>query len=192
MHIILDADIFAVPMISFIAGLIFCVLGRKLLGFLVILFGFFIGYGWLSPWLADVTGSSLSSSPWIRWVCGAVGAALGLVAWKVSMFFAGAVVGLFVSRGLLPEMNGIVHVAIALLAGFLVHVQREPVLALLTAAAGSYIATGSAMIMLEDIGFVRAVASFLDASNPAPVIAAVLLVIFIIIGYKFQSRSFGS
>ncbi|MFO8183768.1 MAG: hypothetical protein R6U39_06290 [Candidatus Aegiribacteria sp.] len=192
MDIILEADIFTYPMVSFIAGLIFCVLGRKLLGFLVILFGFFIGYGWLSPWLAEVTGSSLSSSPWIRWICGALGAALGLVAWKVSMFFAGAVVGLFAARGLLPGLHGIVHVAIAILAGFLVHVQREPVLALLTATAGSYIATGSAMIMLEDIGFVGAVASFLDASNPAPVIAAVLLVIFVIVGYKFQARSFGS
>lgn len=192
MDIILEADIFTVPMVSFIAGLIFCVLGRKLLGFLVILFGFFIGYSWFSPWLADLTGSSMSSSPWIRWVCGALGAALGLVAWKVSMFFAGAVVGLFAARGLLPGLNGIIHVGIALLAGFLVHVQREPVLALLTAIAGSYIATGSAMIMLEDIGFVGALANFLDASNPAPLIAAVLMVIFVITGYKFQARSFGS
>lgn len=192
MDIILEADIFTVPMVSFIAGLIFCVLGRKLLGFLVVLFGFFIGFSWLPPWLADATGSSLSSSPWIPWVCGVLGAALGLVAWKVSMFFAGAVVGLFAARGLLPGMNGIVHVGIALLSGFLVHVQREPVLALLTATAGSYIATGSAMIMLEDIGFVGAVAGFLDAANPAPVIAAVLLIIFVITGYKFQARSFGS
>jgi hypothetical protein len=192
MNAILQAEIFYLPLVSFIVGLIFCFLGRKLLGFIVVVFGFFIGYNWLSSLVVSLTGSSIAASPWIPWVSGAVGAALGLVAWKVSMFLAGTVIGLFAARGFLPNMNGIIHVAIALAAGTLVHVYKEPIIALLTAIAGSYVATGSAMIMLEEIGFVRAIAGFTDASNPAPVIAAVILLIFAITGYKFQARSFGS
>lgn len=192
MGLILEAEIFTIPMVSFIVGLLFCFLGRKLLGFIVVLFGFFIGYAWISVPFAGIIGSSIASSPWIPWVSGLIGAALGLVAWKVSMFFAGAVVGLFAARGLLPSQSGLVHAAIALASGVLVHIYKEPLIALLTAISGAYIAVGSAMIMLEDIGFVRAIASFTDAANPAPVIAIILLLIFSATGYKFQARSFGS
>ncbi|MBN2586540.1 MAG: hypothetical protein JXR55_04530 [Candidatus Fermentibacteraceae bacterium] len=192
MDIILDAEIFTIPMVSFIVGLLFCFLGRRLLGFIVILFGFFIGYTWLASLLADITGTSIASSPWMPWVSGVAGAALGLVAWKVSMFFVGAVIGLFAARGLLPSVSGIVHTAIALAAGILVHLYKDPIVSLLTAVSGAYIAVGSAMIMLEGIGFIRAVASFTDSANPGPVLAVVLLLIFSVTGYKFQARSFGS
>lgn len=192
MDLILDARIFSVPMVSFIIGLLFCFLGRKLLGFIVIVFGFFIGFSWLSQFLADLTGTTVSASPWVAWVSGLVGAALGLVAWKVSMFLAGIVIGLFLARGLLPSLNGIVHAAIALAAGVMMHIYKEPITALLTAISGAYIAAGSAMIMLEDIGFVNSVARLINASDPGPVIAIVLMFIFCLTGYKFQARSFGS
>jgi hypothetical protein len=192
MDIILKAEIFTIPMISFVVGLLFCFLGRKLLGFIVILFGFFIGYAWLASLLAGIMGTSIASSPWIPWVSGIAGAALGLVAWRVSMFFAGAVIGLFAARGLLPSASGLIHAAIALAAGILVHVYKDPIVSLLTAVSGAYIAVGSAMIMLEEIGFIQAIASFTDSTNPGPVLAVVLLLIFSITGYKFQARSFGS
>ncbi|OPL19671.1 MAG: hypothetical protein AVO35_01485 [Candidatus Aegiribacteria sp. MLS_C] len=192
MDLILDARIFSIPMVSFIIGLLFCFLGRKLLGFIVIVFGFMIGFSWLSLLLADITGTTVAASPWVAWVSGLIGAALGLVAWKVSMLLAGAVIGLFVARGLLPSMSSIVHAAIALASGILMHVYKEPITALLTAIAGAYIAAGSAMIMLEDIGFVSSVAGFIDAADPGPVIALVLMFIFCLTGYKFQARSLGS
>ncbi len=188
----LDADIFYIPIVSFIVGLIFCFLGRKILGFIVVLFGFFIGFGWLSPLLASIFGVSLHSTPWVAWVAGLIGAGLGLLAWKVSVFLAGCVVGLFAARGFLPSSSGIIHIAIALASGTVVHVYKDPIISLLTAIAGAYVATGSAMIMLNRIGFTDAVARFINASNPAPVIAAVLLLILVIMGYKFQARSFGS
>jgi len=192
MDLILEGTVFTVPIVSFIVGLLFCFLGRKLLGLIVILFGFFIGYSWLSLLLADILGTSLTSSSWIPWVSGLIGAALGLVAWKVSMFFAGAVVGLFAARGLLPAQSGLIHAAIAVAAGVLVHIYKEPIIALLTAISGAYIAVGSAMIMLQEIGFMSSISSFMNSGDPGPVIAIVLLLIFSITGYKFQARSFGS
>lgn len=188
MNTILEADIFTLPYVSFLAGLVFCLLGRKLLGVIVIIFGFFIGYTWGAVLLSDIMGRTIASSPWIPWVAGAAGAALGLVAWKVSMFFAGAVIGLFIARGLLPSIPGIAHAGISLLAGILVQIFKDPIISLLTAIAGAYIAAGSAVIMLNMVGFLDAIGSYTKSSNAALVITIVLTLIFTFVGYKFQTR----
>ena len=67
MNLILEADILKLPYVSFLAGLAFCLLGRKLLGVIVILFGFLLGYTWGSVFLADIIGRTIASSPWIPW-----------------------------------------------------------------------------------------------------------------------------
>ena len=189
MNILLTAKIFTLPYISFLVGLVFCFFGRKLLGVIVILFGFLIGYTWGSLFLADIIGTTIASSPWILWAAGFAGAALGLLAWKVSMFLAGSVVGLFIARGLLPAIPGIAHAAIALLAGILVHVYRDPIIALLTAIAGAYIVAGSSIIMLDSIGFLDAIGVYLASSGTASIITAVLTLIFTLVGYKFQTKN---
>jgi len=192
MNIVLQADFFTVPIISFLAGIIFCMLGRKLLGLIVILFGFLIGFTWGAVFLADVTHNTISSSPWIPWVAGVAGAALGLVAWRISMFFAGAVIGLFIARGLLPSLPGIAHMGISLLSGVLMHIYKAPIVSLLTALAGAYLAAGSAVIMLGDIGFLDAVGSYTDIVSAASIITIVLTLIFTLVGYKFQTRNIGT
>ncbi|MCK4806202.1 MAG: hypothetical protein KAT09_01075 [Candidatus Aegiribacteria sp.] len=188
MNLVLDAQVFTVPYISFIVGLLFCFLGRKLLGVIVILFGFLIGYTLGAVLLADIMGSSISSSPWMSWVGGVVGIVLGLVAWQFSMFLIGAVMGLFIARGLLPEVSGIAHAGIALTAGILVHLYRDPIIVLLTAISGAYIAAGSAVIMMRMIGFLDAVGINSISSNAAAAIVIVLTGIFALTGYKFQTR----
>ncbi|MCD4776292.1 MAG: hypothetical protein K8S15_09625 [Candidatus Aegiribacteria sp.] len=188
MNTILEADIFTLPYVSFLAGLVFCLLGRKLLGVIVIIFGFFIGYTWGAVLLSDIMGRTMASSPWIPWVAGAAGAAVGLLAWKVSMFFAGAVIGLFIARGLFPSIPGIAHAGISLLAGILVQVYKDPIISLLTAIAGAYIAAGSAVIMLNMVGFLDAIGAYTKSSSAALVITIVLTLIFTFVGYKFQTR----
>ncbi len=188
MNLILQAEFFTLPYISFLVGLVFCFLGRKLLGLIVILFGFIIGYTWGAGLLADLIGSTLSEFPWIPFAAGAAGAVLGLLAWKVSLFFAGTVIGLFIVRGLFPALPGLAHVGIALASGVLVQLYRDPVIALLTAIAGGYIAAGSAVIMLDMIGFLKTVGVYTESSNTGSFIAVALTVIFAITGYKFQTR----
>ena len=188
MNLTLDGHVFAVPYISFIVGLLFCFLGRKLLGVIVILFGFIIGYTWGAALLADVMGTSVSSSPWIQWATGITGSILGLVAWQFSMFLIGTVIGLFIARGLLPTVPGVAHAGIALIGGILVHLYRDPVIALLTAISGAYIAAGSAVIMLNMIGFLAAVGIHSMSSNHATLLVVILTGIFALTGYKFQAR----
>ncbi len=188
MNHILDSQIFALPYISFIAGLFFCVLGRKLLGVIVILFGLIIGYTWGATLLADAMGTTTSSTPWIPWAAGIAGVVLGLVAWKLSMFLIGTIIGLFVARAFLPSVPGIAHAGIALTCGILVHLYREPVIALLTAISGAYIAAGSAVIMLNMVGFLRAVGIHSMAGNNAMLLVLILTGIFTLTGYKFQMR----
>ena len=188
MNLILDGQVFALPYISFIAGLLFCLLGRKLLGVIVILFGLIIGYTWGASLLAGIMGTTIASSPWIPWAAGITGAILGLVAWKLSMFLIGTVIGLFIARGLLPAVAGVAHAGIALTCGILVHLYREPVIALLTAISGGFIAAGSTVILLNMIGFLSAVGIPSLASDNATLLVVILTGIFALTGYKFQMR----
>lgn len=188
MNLILEADILKLPYVSFLAGLAFCLLGRKLLGVIVILFGFLLGYTWGSVFLADIIGRTIASSPWIPWVMGAVGMAVGVVAWKISMFLVGLIIGLFIARGFLPAAPGIAHTGIALVAGILVHMYRDPIISLLTAIAGAYITAGSAVILLNKVGFLDAIGAYMESSYAASVIIIVLTIIFAFVGYKFQAR----
>lgn len=188
MNPVLNAQVFALPYISFIAGLLFCFLGRKLLGIIVVVFGFLTGYSMGAVLLADLLGSTISSSPWIPWLTGIAGIALGLVAWRFSMFLIGAVIGFFIARGFLPSVPGIAHAGIALTAGILVHLYRDPVIALLTAISGAYIAAGSAVIMMNMIGFFDAIGINSVSSSPATILLIVMAAIFALTGYKFQTR----
>lgn len=188
MNLILDPQVFTLPYVSFIVGLLFCFLGRKLMGLIVVSLGFLIGFSWGATLLADIIGSTIYSSPWIPWVAGGAGIAMGFVAWKFSMLLVGTVMGLFIARGLLPSVPGIVHAGIALTAGILVHLYRDPVIALLTAISGAYIAAGSAVIMLNMIGFLDAIGVYTELSNTATVIVIILTSIFASTGYKFQTR----
>ncbi|MEN8207662.1 MAG: hypothetical protein ABFR50_00270 [Candidatus Fermentibacteria bacterium] len=192
MNIVLDGQIFSMPYISFIAGLFFCLLGRKLLGLILILFGIITGYTWGASLLADVLGTTTAAAPWIPWAAGITGAILGLIAWKLSMFLVGTVIGLFIARGLLPYVSGIVHTGIALSCGILVHFYREPVIALLTAISGAYIAAGSAIILMDAVGFLRAVGISSISSGNATLLVLILTGIFALTGYKFQMRNVNS
>lgn len=188
MNLILDAQVFTLPYVSFFAGLLFCFLGRKLLGLIVVSLGFLIGFSWGASLLADIIGTTIYSSPWIQWAAGVAGIALGLVAWKFSMLLIGTVIGLFIARGLLPSAPGVAHAGIALTAGILVHLYRDPVIALLTAISGAFIAAGSAVILLNMIGFLDAIGVYTELSNTASIIVIILTCIFALTGYKFQTR----
>ncbi|MCD4848889.1 MAG: hypothetical protein K8R76_11950 [Candidatus Aegiribacteria sp.] len=188
MHLIFDTDLLTISIAGLLIGLLFCFFGKKLLGFVIVLFGFLIGYSLGAQVVCDVLNKTLSSSPWIPWVTGFVSAGLSLVAWKVSMFFAGTVIGLFAVRGLLPGIPGIAHVAIALTAGVLVQVYRTPVISFITALAGGYIAGTSALALLERSGFLKTIGLYAEGGNSGFIIGIVLTAIFAIIGYFYQTR----
>ncbi|MBD3277602.1 MAG: DUF4203 domain-containing protein [Candidatus Aegiribacteria sp.] len=189
MNNILSANVFTFPFISFFVGLLFCFLGRKLLGFIVVLFGFLIGYTWLTALFCGLFDTTVAQSGWIPWVAGLLGAAIGLVAWKVSVFLAGAVMGLFLARGLLPASPQLLHGGIAIVSGILAHIYREPLLSLLTAVSGAYIAAGSAVVLLEDLGMLDVLSDYADPSTTSLVIGAVLTLVFSVVGFNFQSRN---
>ncbi len=188
MNSIIETDLFAVPIVGLLIGILFCFLGRKLLVFVLILFGFLIGYTAGAEFVCDVLNKTVSGSPWIPWVTGLVSAGLSVVAWKISMFFAGTIIGLFAARGLLPGIPGIVHVGIALGIGILVQIYRTPAIAFITALAGGYIAGFSALAIFDRIGFIQTLGSYSENVNIGFIIGLVLTAIFTITGYFFQTR----
>lgn len=188
MNLILETNLFAVPIIGLLIGLLFCLLGKKLLGFVIILFGFLIGYTVGAEFVCDTLNKTVSGSPWIPWVTGLVSAGLSVVAWKISMFFAGTIIGLFAARGLLPGIPGLAHVGIALVIGILVQIYRTPVIAFITALAGGYIAGFSALAILDKAGFIRTLGSYSENVNSGFIIGIALTAIFTVVGYFYQTR----
>lgn len=188
MHIIFETDLLTITIVGLLIGLLFCFLGKKLLGFVIVLFGFLIGYTLGAQVVCDVLNKTISSSPWIPWVAGFVSAGLSVVAWKISMFFAGTVIGLFAARGLLPGIPGIAHAGIALAIGVLVQIYRTPVIAFITALAGGYLAGSSVMAILDRVGFLRTIGLYSESTNSGFIIEIVLTVILTITGYFYQTR----
>lgn len=188
MNLIMEIDLLSIPIVGLIVGLLFCFMGRKVLGFVVLLFGFLIGLTWGSPFLYDVLHKTAEGSPWIRWVAGGIGAVLGVVAWRVSMFFAGTVIGLFIARGIIPGINGIVHVVIAFASGFLVHVYKDKVIAFITAMAGGYITSGFVVSLMVKYGFIDTLGTYKVGMDTGFIILIVLTVIFTVVGYLVQTR----
>ena len=188
MHLIFNTDLLTIHIVGLLIGLLFCFMGKKVLGFVVVLFGFLIGYTLGAQVICDALNKTISGSPWIPWVTGFVSAALSVVAWKISMFFAGTVIGLFAARALLPEIPGIAHIGIALAAGVLVQVYRTPVIAFITALAGGYIAGSSALAILGRFGFLRAIGLYTESTDIGFIIGIALTAIFVITGYFYQTR----
>ncbi len=188
MNLIIETDLFAIPIIGLLIGLLFCFLGKKLLGFVLVLFGFMIGYTIGAEFVFDALNKTVTGSPWIPWVTGLVSAGLSVIAWKISIFFAGSIIGLFAARGLLPGIPGIAHAGIALTAGVLVQIYRTPVIAFITALAGGYIAGFSALAIIDRIGFIQVIGSYSENVNCGFIIGIILTAIFTIIGYFYQTR----
>ena len=188
MNLIIESNLFAIPIVGLIIGLLFCFLGRKLLGFVLVLFGFLIGYTMGAEVICDALNKTITSSPWIPWVTGLVSAGLSVVAWKISMFFAGTIIGLFAARGLLPGIPGIAHVGIALAIGVLVQIYRTPVISFITALAGGYIAGFSALTLLDQTGFIETLGSYSESISTGFIIGIALTAIFTVTGYFYQTR----
>ncbi len=188
MHLIFETDLLTLSIAGLVIGLIFCFFGKKLLGFVILLFGFLIGYSLGAQVVCDALNQTISSSPWIPWVTGLVSAGLSVVAWKISMFFAGTVIGLFAVRGLLPGIPGVAHAGIALAIGILVQVYRTPVIAFITALAGGYVAGSSALDILDRAGFLRTIGMYTENTNSGFIIGIALTAIFAITGYFYQTK----
>ncbi|MCK4505462.1 MAG: hypothetical protein KAW14_07595 [Candidatus Aegiribacteria sp.] len=188
MNLIIENNLLAIPIVGVLVGLLFCFMGKKLLGFIIILFGFLIGYTIGAQFVCDVLNRTIIGSPWIPWVTGLVSAGLSVVAWKISIFFAGTVIGLFAARGILPGIPGIAHGGIALAVGVLVQIYRTPVIAFITALAGGYIAGFSVLAILDQAGFIQTLGLYSENINIGFIIGIALTAIFTIIGYFYQTR----
>ena len=172
--------------VAIVLGLLFCFMGRKILPIIVILLGFAIGYSWGAPPLADLMNSNAT---WIPWLAGGIAAILSVVLWKVSVFFAGTIIGLFVMRDLFPELAQLVHVVAALAFGALVQLFRKPVISLFTALAGAYM-TGTGLAFLAvDFGLISTVGLVAEGTGNLPRIIQIgVTVILTIVGYLFQTK----
>ncbi len=189
MHLIFETDLLAISIVGLLVGVLFCFFGKKLLGLVIVVFGFLIGYTLGAQFVFDALNKTLSSSPWIPWVTGLIAAGLSVVAWRISMFFAGTVIGLFAARSLFPGIPGIGHLGIAVAAGVLAQVYRTPVIAFITALGGGYVAGSSALALLQRFGFVSAISSYTENADGGFIIGIALTAIFTITGYFYQTKA---
>ena len=189
MHLIFETDLLTISIVGFLVGLLFCFFGKKLLGLVIVVFGFLIGYTLGAQYVFDILNKTISSSPWIPWVTGAVAAGLSVVAWKISMFFAGTVIGLFAARSLLPGIPDIGHLGIAVVSGVLAQVYRTPVIAFITALGGGYVAGSSALALLQRLGFQSAIGSYTEGTDTGLIIGIALTAIFTVTGYFYQTKA---
>lgn len=172
--------------VSLVLGLLFCFMGRKILPLIVILMGFSIGYSWGAPPLADLLNSSAS---WVPWVAGGIAAVLSVILWKVSVFFAGTIIALFVVRDLFPHLAEMLHVGIAVAFGLLVQLFRKPIISLVTALAGAYMVGAAVAVLVFEFGLVKTVGLVADGTENLPrYILWGVTALLTIVGYLFQMR----
>jgi hypothetical protein len=167
-------------------GLLFCFLGRKILPLIVILMGFAIGYSWGTPTLADLLNSNAS---WVPWVAGGIAAVLSVILWKVSVFFAGTIIALFVLRGLFPSLPELIHVVVALAFGLMVQLFRKPIISLVTALSGAFLVGSAVSFLVFEFGLVKTVGLVAEGSEDLPkYILWGVSALLTIVGYFFQMR----
>lgn len=172
--------------VSLVLGLLFCFMGRKILPFIVIVMGFAIGFTWGAPTLADLLNSTAS---WVPWLAGGIAAVLSVILWKVSVFFAGTIIALFVMRGLFPQLAELIHVVVALAFGALVQLFRKPIISLVTALSGAFMTGMGVSILVIEFGLVNTVDLVADGSEDLPrYILWGVTALLTIVGYLFQTR----
>jgi len=174
------------PLILLLIGAVFCFFGKKLLGFLILVLGFLIGYYYLGPMVMAKVGESAT---WIRWVSGIVIAILSTVAWKVSFFLMGSILGMFILRIVLPESTpGLVLLVSSFTIGTLVQLFKTPVIAFGTALAGSaFIADGFVMLG-EQMGMFARAEGMESVGNAHLTVKYAVLGIFTALGYMSQMK----
>lgn len=186
MEFIFGSESMTMPFVGLLLGLVFCFMGRKVLGFIIVLLGFAIGWQWGAAPLADLFNTGAS---WVPWVAGALGGIISVVAWKLSMFLAGTVIGLFLVRGIFPELARLAQVGIALAVGALVQVFKKPIISLFTAFAGAYMVGSSLAVLSVSLGLIGTVDLVAEnAGNIPGYIRIGTTVILTIVGYLFQTR----
>ncbi len=167
-------------------GVVICLMGCKVIGFIIVIFGFMIGFTWGAEPLADLLNTQAS---WGPWAAGAAGSIIAVALWKVSIFFAGTVIGLILMRGIFPELVKLAQVGIALTAGVLVQVFKKPLISFFTAFAGAFMMGKVLSFLAVDLGIIRTVTLF-DRSSEGllKIIILVITIIMTVIGYLFQTR----
>jgi len=172
--------------VSLVLGLLFCFMGRKILPLIVILLGFSIGYSWGARPLADLLNSSAS---WVPWAAGGIAAVLAVILWKISVFFAGTIIALFVMRDLFPDLADLIHVGVAFAFGALVQLFRKPIISLVTALAGAYMTGAAVAVLVTEFGLIRTVGLVDGGSADLPrYILWGVTALLTIVGYLFQMR----
>jgi len=172
--------------IGLLLGILFCFMGRKVIGIIIVLLGFAIGYSWGGVPLGNLLNSS---GAWVPWVAGALGSIISVIAWKISMFFAGTVIGLFLVRGVFPELVQLAQVGIAFAIGVLVQFFKKPIISLFTAFAGAYMIGTTLAYMSIDLGLIDTVGLVDQGASSIPrYIQIGSTVILTVVGYLFQMR----
>lgn len=167
-------------------GIVICLMGWKVIGFILVIFGFTISFTWGGKPLADLLNTQAS---WVPWVAGAAGSVIALVAWKISMFFVGTIIGLVLMRGIFPELVKLAQIGIALTAGVLIQVFKKPLISFFTAFAGAFMTGKMLSFLAVDLGVIRTVTFFDRSSEGLPkAIIFVTTIIMTVIGYLFQTR----
>ncbi len=172
------------PVIILLAGAVSCFFGKKLLGILILVLGFLIGFYFLGPMVMTKVGEEAT---WIPWVAGVVIAVLATVAWKVSFFLMGSILGMFILRSVLPENTpGLVLMVSSFAIGTLVQLFKTPVIALATALAGSsFVSTGFVMLSKQMGMFSEGVG---NSESAETIVKYSILLIFTALGYMSQMK----
>jgi hypothetical protein len=159
-----------------IFGTCLCFFGRKLIIFALAVACFLLSWVYGGQIITSLTDSSFLLT-WGPWLIGILGAVLGILLYKLSVFAAGALIAWFFLEPYIPDIHIVICVVASLAAGALLLAFRKPILSGLTALLGS------SLIALAIVTLLAHVAIF-----AGPVIYWVLVTALAIFGFVVQMR----
>jgi len=120
-------------------GTCLCFFGRKLIVFALALACFLLSWMYGGQILTSLTNSSFLLT-WGPWLIGILGAVLGMLLYKLSVFAAGTLIVWFLLESHVPGVHIVIRLVASLTAGVLLLAFRKPILSSLTALLGSSLA----------------------------------------------------
>ena len=133
-----------------LVGTCLCFFGRKLIFFALAVTCFLLSWLYGGQILSSMTDSSFLLT-WGPWIIGVLGAVLGMLLYKLSVFAAGALIVWFLLESHVPGVHIVIRIVASLSAGALLFAFRKPILSSLTALLGGSLASLAIVSLLAHV-----------------------------------------
>jgi len=131
-------------------GTCLCFFGRKLIIFALAITCFLLAWLYGAQILSSLTNSAFLLT-WGPWIIGVLGAVLGLLLYKLSVFAAGILIVWFLLESHVPGIHIVIRIVASLSAGALLLAFRRPILSSLTALLGGSLAALAIVSLLAHV-----------------------------------------